>query len=99
MRDPKGIISEKAFGVLYTPDVYWLVLPKSSDKRDQIRYKSNNIVRLLAISDNAPLQHDVTEHSDPEKESVKLEFKRGSLVVFDGQNHFLFYYPDDIVNQ
>ena len=98
MRDPKNIISEIAFSVSYTPDVNWLVLPKSSDTRDQLRYRSDNITRYLSISDDAPLQYDVIEHPNSEKESIKLKFKRGSLIVFDGKNHKIFYFPDDVVN-
>ena len=99
MRNPKDVIKETAFSVGYNRDADWLVLPDDPDPFSKIDYHSDNINRYLAVSDIALLRYDVAEHSDPDKKTIMLEFKRGSLVVFDGQNHFIFYYPDDLVNQ
>jgi len=99
MRNPKDVIKERAFSVGYNRDADWLVLPDDPEPLANIDYNSNSVHRYLAVSDIASLRYDVAKNSDSDSRTIILHFKRGSLVVQDGQNNFIFYYPDDLVNQ
>ena len=97
MSTPNRRIIEKVISILYARDVEWLVLPNDPEPLAKIDYKSDNVSRYLAVSDNASLIYNVTEDSEYGKNTIKLKFKRGSLVVFDGQNHYLYYQTNDLV--
>lgn len=95
MPDSKKIIKEKAFSVGYNrPD--WLI---SEHVRGALlkKYNSTRIEVFEARVDNALFRHTVSGPTAKESITVTLYFKRGSMVIFDAANHYMYYYSSDLM--
>jgi len=88
-------IKEKAFSVIYSRK-NWLVAEHVNGPLLQ-KYNTTRLEVFEARDDNALFRHLVSEHSAKKSVIIDLNFKRGSMVIFDGVNHFMYYFPGDLM--
>ena len=90
MSEIEGLNKEKAFSVIYSRQD-WILQPLGTKDKLLEKLHSTNITKYIAKRDGARFAHTVSEHSSKETVHVDLFFKKDSMVIFDGSNHFFYY--------